>query len=187
MAQDDCRGLDFTHWLSIVDGQPLPKGTDMNIDDAFPSKFIKASDLQGRTISVAIREVTIEKMGEDTKAVLWFQGKEKGLTLNVTKKEIIKASLGAETANWRGASIWMRPGKTFFQGAMKDCIDIGVVEQVQPAQVASQPPPQEWRQNAPVAQAPLRTGSPSLVAEPAWPGEPPKDDGLDFDDQLVSF
>ena len=55
------------------------------------------------------------------------------------------------------------------------------------AQSIPQPPPQEWRVNAPVAQAPLRTGTAALVAEPAWPGEPPKDDGLGFDEDLIPF
>ena len=56
------------------------------------------------------------------------------------------------------------------------------------AQTIPQPPPQEWRQNAaPAALVPLRTAAPSLVAEPAWPGEPPKDDGLGFDDDQIPF
>ena len=55
----------------------------MHIDQAFPSNFIKASDLQGREIPVIISSADVEKIGNgnEQKLVLKFQGKSKGMII----------------------------------------------------------------------------------------------------------
>ena len=48
----------------------------MNINSTFPSAYIKASDLEGKAVNVVIREVKVEKVGQnnDQKPVLYFEG-----------------------------------------------------------------------------------------------------------------
>lgn len=113
----------------------------MNIEEAFPSKYIAAADLQGRFISATISHVTMEKMGDDMKPVLWFVGKQKGLTINKTKKTILVDAFGPETTAWAGKQVSLRPVKTTFQGKLVDAIDL-------------QPAVQQHAPQAPVYQAP---------------------------------
>ena len=58
------------------------------------SKYLKASDLQGREVEVTIDHYTQDELenrkGEkEKKWVIWFRGKEKGLVLNVTNAETL--------------------------------------------------------------------------------------------------
>ncbi|MGY4285788.1 hypothetical protein ACVWXO_005008 [Bradyrhizobium sp. LM2.7] len=61
----------------------------MKLEDAFPSKYLKATDLRGRAIIVEIENAPCESLkGLDgtaqSKTVLHFKGKEKALPLNRT-------------------------------------------------------------------------------------------------------
>ena len=66
----------------------------MHIDSAFPSKYLKASDLQGRNVTVKMGRVEQEKIGTDEKLILYFQGKEKGVVLNKTNANNVAALYG---------------------------------------------------------------------------------------------
>jgi len=97
----------------------------MNVNDAFPSKTLKASDLDGNQVTVTIARVEIEKMGTDQKPVVYFKGKDKGLVLNKTNsKRIVEITGSAETDDWKGHSIVLFPTETEFQGETVDCIRI---------------------------------------------------------------
>lgn len=97
---------------------------DVNINSAFPSDYLRADDLKGRTVKVTIDDVTMEKMGEDQKPVVHFVGKDKGLALNKTNALMIASSYGPDTDAWRGKEIEIRPDKTSFQGRIVDCIRV---------------------------------------------------------------
>lgn len=97
----------------------------MNINDSFPSKTLKASDLKDNHVAVTIDRVEIEKMGSDLKPVVYFQGKDKGLVLNKTNsKRITEIAGSAETEDWTGLSIILYPTETEYQGETVDCIRI---------------------------------------------------------------
>lgn len=97
----------------------------MNVNDAFPSKTLKASDLDGNQVTVTIARVDIEKMGSDTKPVVYFKGKDKGLVLNKTNaKRIVEITGSGETDDWKGHAIILYPTETEFQGETVDCIRI---------------------------------------------------------------
>lgn len=96
----------------------------MNVNDVFPSNYLKASDLQGRTIKVKIDSVNVEEMGKDRKPVLRFVGKQKGLVLNKSNAQIIASVYSPETNGWIGRDIELRPGKVAFNGQMVDCIQV---------------------------------------------------------------
>jgi len=98
-----------------------------NINDAFPSDYIKASDLKGHEVVVTIDRVEMEEVGRqrESKAVLYFQGKDKGMVLNKTNaKKIIEISGSAITEEWPGVRIKLYPTETEFAGETVDCIRI---------------------------------------------------------------
>lgn len=98
-----------------------------NINDAFPSNYLKASDLQGKEALVTIDRVEFEAVGRERemKAVVYFQGKQKGIVLNKTNaKKIIEISGSALTEEWHGTQIKIYPTETEFGGETVDCIRI---------------------------------------------------------------
>lgn len=96
----------------------------MNINSAFPSKFLKASDLGGAEPIVTIDRVTEEEVGEDKKPVVYFQGKEKGVVLNKTNAMNIAEAYGPETTNWRDQKVVLFTTWVDFQGKSVEAIRI---------------------------------------------------------------
>ena len=117
----------------------------MNIETAFPSRFLKAADLQGKTVGVAMDQVVIEEMGapgkkDEKKPVLYFVGKEKGLVLNRTNSRVIAKAYGTETARWRGQRLLLYVTEVEAFGDMVDAIRVRIPNGQPPAQ---EPPPAE--------------------------------------------
>lgn len=96
----------------------------MNINGAFPSTYLKAADLQGRTVTVTMDHVKIEEVGDGPKPVLYFQGKEKGLVLNKTNSNNIAFIYGPETDHWQGNPIQLFPTMVDFQGKSVEAIRV---------------------------------------------------------------
>lgn len=92
----------------------------MKISDEFPSQYIKASDLQGREIRVTMARVDREKIGTDTKLVLYFKGKDKGLVLNKTNANTIGDAYGDDTDDWYDQPLILFSVKTDYQGKVVD-------------------------------------------------------------------
>lgn len=98
-----------------------------NINDAFPSNFLKASDLKGNAVTVTIDRIEFEPVGQtkEMKPVIYFTNKEKGLVLNKTNATTISRLLGSgETEDWHGAAIRIYPTETSYQGEQVDCIRV---------------------------------------------------------------
>ncbi len=96
----------------------------MNINDAFPSNYVKCCDLQGRDVTVTINKVVMEKLGDDDKPVIYFQGTYKGLALNKTNASRIGNMLGLDTDQWLGQVITLYPTETEFRGDIVACIRV---------------------------------------------------------------
>ena len=98
----------------------------MRITDAFPSDYLKAADLQGREITVAMTSVKMETVGKDKDMlpVLYFQGKAKGLVLNKTNANTIAALYGDDTDNWGGGEILLYEAMVEYQGKMGPAIRV---------------------------------------------------------------
>ena len=120
----------------------------MNIDTSFPSKYLKAADLQGRNIAVQISGVQMEDVGSDDKPerkpVVYFSGAKKGLVLNKTNALTISEVFGPETDNWLGVKVQLFATRVPFQGRMVDAIRLTVPREppagaAKPA--AAAPPP----------------------------------------------
>ena len=89
----------------------------MNINDAFPSKYLKASDLAGHNVNVTIANVVTEDIGKgEEKLIIYFHGKQKGMVLNKTNANNIAAIYGPETEDWVGQPIVIFEAMVDFQG-----------------------------------------------------------------------
>lgn len=89
----------------------------MNINDAFPSNYLKAADLQGHTVSVVIDRVERENIGKnEMKLILYFQNKQKGMVLNKTNARNIAALYGDDTDDWPGHQLILFEAMVDFQG-----------------------------------------------------------------------
>jgi hypothetical protein len=74
----------------------------MKVRDLYPSKYLKGEDIQGRSVTVTIEKLTVEKMGQsqETRPVLWFRGARKCLVLNRLNALVIAGMYGEETNAW---------------------------------------------------------------------------------------
>lgn len=117
----------------------------MNINAAFPSKYLKSSDVPEEGITVVIDRVEIEDVdGKGSrKPVLYFRKATKGMALNITNSKKIATIIGtAETDEWAGRAISIYQSETEYQGETVACIRVRApkkVNQAAPAPVA--PPP----------------------------------------------
>jgi hypothetical protein len=93
-----------------------------NINDAFPSKYLSASDLGGRSATVVIANARIEQIGKGAEAgpkiVLQFVGKQKLFVCNKTNAKTIASLHGEDTDGWLGKAITIAPREVEFQGNM---------------------------------------------------------------------
>jgi RNA polymerase subunit RPABC4/transcription elongation factor Spt4 len=122
----------------------------MNMDakTIFPSKYIKAEDLQGKSVTVQIAAIEIEEIGKqkDRRPVLYFRGKEKGMVLNKTNVNKICEILGtSETDEWFGGLIVIYPTEVEFSGAMTMAIRVRAPS----ANGATKPKPKPMREREP--------------------------------------
>jgi hypothetical protein len=94
----------------------------MNISEAFPSNFLKASDLQGRPVVVTIDSAEVEEIGQgrdkEKKLVIGFHGKEKKLICNKTNASTIAKLYGDDTDAWLGQKITLTSREVEFGGEM---------------------------------------------------------------------
>ena len=114
----------------------------MNINEAFPSKYLKAADIKGKPpVRVVIESIKLEQMEENKpdsiKPVIHFEGKKLGFACNKTNAAMITHSYGPETDNWIGKAIELRCEPVAFQGKIVDSIRVAVA-QVSQAEVHHQ-------------------------------------------------
>lgn len=106
------------------------KAHTMKLSEAFPSKWLKADDLGGKSHLVKIETVNQETVGKgadsETKLVVYFAGKKKGVILNLTNAKAIAAKYGDDTDEWRGAEVELYPQEVTFQGKTGPAIRIRV-------------------------------------------------------------
>lgn len=95
------------------------------VSEEYGGSFLKAADLQGKTVPCQIASVAKEEFQSgDLKWVVRFHGKEKRLVLNKTNAEIIAQMAGDDMDGWVGRTIKLYPTKTNMQGNMVDCIRV---------------------------------------------------------------
>jgi hypothetical protein len=98
-----------------------------NINEAFPSQYLNASDLRGGQPTVTIQRVEFEPVGQkkEMKPVVYFAGKSKGMVLNKTNsKTIVNLTGSPETNDWSGFAIKLYSCTVEFQGEPVESIRI---------------------------------------------------------------
>jgi hypothetical protein len=100
----------------------------VKMSTAFPSKYLRAEDLDGRDITVRIDRVQMEEVGEEKKEkpIIYFEGKSKGLVLNVTNARTISAIYGDNSDDWRGREILLFEAQVSYQGKTTAAIRVRV-------------------------------------------------------------
>lgn len=104
----------------------------MNIGAAFPSKYLKASEIpDGQFVPVTIDSVQIENLAmssepDEDKPVIYFVGKTKGMVLNKTNANTLMGAFGPETDDWNGKRVLLYSTETTFQGKSMPCLRIKI-------------------------------------------------------------
>jgi len=117
----------------------------MKISETYASNYLKAADLQGRSVPAVIDDCRLEHFDDESKPLLLFRGKSKGLILNKTNAGFLVQVFGDDTDAWRGQTVELYPTSVMFSGRMVDAIRIRLPAQQQrpaapPAPTAAAPP-----------------------------------------------
>lgn len=95
------------------------KTNNMDINEAFPSKWLKATEFEEDMI-LTMNIVQMEDIGQgedkETKPVLYFKETDKGLVLNKTNATTITTLYGSNTTKWGGKKIALFPTEVAFGG-----------------------------------------------------------------------
>jgi hypothetical protein len=118
-------------------------------DEIFPSRYLKASDLNGKAINVVIALAAKETLKtpagkEQEKVVLSFKGAKKSLPLNMTNFDAVAAIAGSDDWDtWPGVGLQLYPWKVEMKGEVKPCVRIRSPEQgeLKPLPAPSVTPP----------------------------------------------
>lgn len=99
-----------------MSAQPKVIERPVDWDELYPGRFIKASDLKGKKVTLIISKVRVEELvgdkGPQMKGIINFEGKDKALALNKTNGLCLKAMFGRKVQEWVGhkvtlfASVW---------------------------------------------------------------------------------
>jgi hypothetical protein len=89
----------------------------INMNDAFPSKWLKAADVGDDDILVTMRNVTMEEVADgERKPVLWLEGYDKGVVLNKTNGTNISQLYGPDSDGWIGRQMTLSTAWVDFNG-----------------------------------------------------------------------
>jgi len=116
----------------------------MNINAAFPSKYIKAAEVPEEGVTLKVANVDVEDVdGKGSrKPVVYFRKAKKGLVLNVTNSKKIAQLLGtAETDEWVDRSVTLYRSETEYAGETVDCIRVRAAKNGQPSKPEPLPEP----------------------------------------------
>ena len=87
----------------------------VTVSDLYPSKWLRAEDLKGKTFEIKIAQVNVEELngiqGKHKCVVLYLEGARKPFCLNKTQCMSISRITGSEIiTDWEGRTIAIRPG-----------------------------------------------------------------------------
>lgn len=112
----------------------------MKVSQLFPSKYVKAADLNGKTVTLTIAKLVVEELGhgaeKERKPILYFKNATKGLVLNRTNAMTIAGLYGDEADEWPGKRISIYPTKVRAFGSMQDAIRVREEIPAQPKPIA---------------------------------------------------
>ena len=103
--------------------------TEMNINNVYPGRWLKAADLAGKPRVLEIAAADMEELQSpdgkrQDRLVLQFANEAKALVVNKTNLYNISEFLGAETDDWVGHAIEVYPDRTDLGGKRVACIRV---------------------------------------------------------------
>lgn len=118
----------------------------MKLSDAFPSNFLKAEDLNNKSVVVVISEVEFDKIGKDSteskKLILSFKGKEKKMVINKTNAKTLEKLYGDDTDLWIGKPIKIVTREVEFQGDVVWALRVSLEKPAGPSPAAAPESPE---------------------------------------------
>jgi len=116
----------------------------MKASDVFPSKYLAASDLQGRHVTLTIDYVEVHDLDGQQKPAVYFKGKTKALLANKTNTRSIAELHGDEMDAWSGKRVTLYSTPVLFQGRTVPAIRVaapsGGAPKPEPAPVQDREP-----------------------------------------------
>ncbi len=111
--------------------QPKPKrahkkeSNQMRTKDIYPSKYLKAEDVDEGGMVVTIDDFVMEEVGraQERKAVVYFKDC-KPLVCNVTNKDTLGTLLGDDTDDWLGKQVGLFTPMVTYQGKTKPAVRV---------------------------------------------------------------
>ena len=98
----------------------------MKVSEAYPREYLAASDVGNNQINVLISHVELRDLGDDTKPVVFFQNKKKGVVLNLVNAKAIEQYYGDEMDLWAGKEIILFTMPVTFNGRTAPAIRVRV-------------------------------------------------------------
>jgi hypothetical protein len=101
-----------------------------NINDFFPSNYLRAADLGGKEVDVTIDRITSEEFEQDgkkrAKAVIHFRNAGiKPLVSNKTNSMLIAAACGSEDyGTWSGKQVRLYADLVSFKGKVSEAVRV---------------------------------------------------------------
>ena len=124
----------------------------MNINDLYPSKYIKSDDIGHQRITLQVAAIKLEEVAENeaAKPVMYFHGKEKGMVVNKTNAMLCGHVWGPDTDVWLNQWLELFTEAKMFNGKVVQGLSVA------PKLPTAAPQPEA----APAAAAPQPTGGP---------------------------
>lgn len=97
-----------------------------NINQLFPSKYMKAIDVKEKELTGIIKDVTVEAIGQEGNEapVVSFENTPKQFVLNKTNAMMVADIYGEDTDDWKGQPIELFCDRVSFRGKMCDAIRV---------------------------------------------------------------
>ena len=101
----------------------------MKLNNVFGGDYLKAEDLQGKSVPVVIEAIDVKDFDDGKKLIIRFEGKDKTLVCNRTNASILENNFGSsDTDDWIGKKATLLTKKVEFQGKLVPAIRFALVE-----------------------------------------------------------
>jgi hypothetical protein len=90
------------------------------------SRYLKAADIAGHSVVFTISGVEDVQFDKGIKPVLAFEGKKKGLVVNMSNFDILAEAFGGFTEKWVGRKIVLAVVKVPMKGQSVDSIRVRI-------------------------------------------------------------
>lgn len=121
----------------------------INVNDAFPSKWMKSSDIE-QEMPVTMERVSMEEVGDDDrKPVVWFREFSKGMVLNKTNANNVAELYGPDSDAWIGRQMTLATAMVDFQGRSTRALRLYPPPRQSAAPAASQTQPAAYDERNP--------------------------------------